>query len=145
MERLIDVDETTTAVVIAVQGFFILFFVVSPMVGSVMHAEARKRKNSVLVLGIMLLLFNLIFAGLTFVLQRWIGTPALNQAIAISSVLLAALVSILVGWYLSIYARRGPSLMEQELRYLASRDPASLAPFERQRMETLKRHFRRKI
>lgn len=144
MDQFIDVNEATAAVVIAVQGFFILFFVVSPLVGSVMHAQARRRKNSVLILGIMLLLFNLVFAGLTFILQRWVGDAALNQAIAISSIAVALMVSVVVGWYLSILARRMPSLLEQELRALAARDPATLAPFEQQRLETLKRHFRRR-
>jgi hypothetical protein len=143
---IINVDELAVAAAIAVQAVMVMFFVISPLMGSVMWAGARKRKNSVLVLSLSLLIFNLTFVGLTFLLQRAINDSSLDHAITFSSLAVAALLMFLSGRYL--YWVMSPSnpkdLMEAELRYYLQRDPATLTPWEKNRVETLKRYYRRK-
>ncbi len=144
MERFIDVNNLSLTLTLAVQGVVILFWVVSPFVGGIMAKGVKRRPNATLIIGLSLLVFNLLFVGLTYILQKARGDPNLNTAISVSSLAIALAVAMVLARYLNWMMKPAPSLMDEELRYLISRDQTSLAPFEQKRLEQLKKYYKRK-
>ncbi len=126
----------------AVQGILVLFFVVSPLMGTMMHRGIAKRSTLVLVTCVMALLGNLIYMGMVHILRTSIPKTAISDfAWIILSFLTAVSLTWLVGRYLYwlLNDHFEPAAWVTEYEELTEAD---MLPFDRRRKQEMERRKR---
>lgn len=132
----IDIDAAAAAVGVAVQGFFVLFFVISPIAGGVMHRQIKRRSTLILATMLALLAFNGLWVGLTYLLQQR-GTWSAAQILAVS--LAFALGSAVILFYGALAVFAEPEKPHEDVDRFEESDLS----FQSKRMERLKKRDKR--
>ena len=137
MDQFIDTNELAVAVAVAVQAFLVLFWIISPLMGSIMWKGIRRGPVFVLILMLSLLVFNILFVGLTYLLQQQMAdTPA-----GILAVTLTALIVIPSSAYAIWLNRDTDTGLQREIKHL-NQEHIVASPFEERRRERLKKKRR---
>jgi MFS family permease len=106
-------------VTIAILGFFVLFFIISPIVGGIMARRIGRRWAFSMITGSMVLTFSIVFVALFFfLLPNSLDLSAdqlsiISMAVAFGA---AAFVGVYARWWLGVDS--GPSLLEKEFEEL---------------------------
>ena len=135
-------DDTATKFAFAIQGILIIFFVVSPVVGKLLHKAVAKASSLVLIICTMLLLGNLIYMGMVYIAYPALPEGAIHEYVwIILSFGTAFSTSILVGRYMNWYLSDNfhGSIWAQEFENLAEED---MMPFDRRRKQEMERRKR---
>lgn len=135
-------DDLAFRVALGFQGTLVIFFMVSPLVGKMMHSAVAKVSNLVLIICTTLLVGNLIYMGMVY-----IGYPSLpdgtisNYVWIILSFCTAFSIAVLVGRYLNWYLSDNiqPGIWSQEFDNLADEE---MLPFDRLRKREMERRKR---
>lgn len=143
MDAFVDLDSLETMLIFGVQGILIIFWVISPIGGFIMARAIRQRSTSVLILAGMILIFNVLFVDLTYLLTteyEVTDDPALRIALAT-----ALIVSLLLGVFTLYLYRSEKSVLDQEMTNLINNETISsdFSP-QKRRQERLQRRARRR-
>jgi hypothetical protein len=125
--------------VFILQGFLVIFFVVSPLLGKFVHQSIAKASSMVLIVCTMLLIGNVVYMGMVYGIYSILPKGAIHQIIwAILSFATAFSLSILVGRYMSwmMSDNFNPAVWEQEYDDLTEAD---MMPFDRRRKQEMTR------
>lgn len=136
MSTLLDQHEALLALFAAVQGAFVLFFIISPLGGMMIGKGVKGRQGKILMLGIAFLVFNGVFAALTYLVQKRLSVDK-AVIIGISGAIVAALMAV---GYMRQFVGTGRSALAEELKTLKSDRPASSTFEERRRRRLKKKH-----
>ena len=140
MEQFIDVNDLGVTLVLAVQAFFVLFWIISPIMGAIMAKAIENRTNSAMALGAFLLVFNLTFVGMTYFIRKAIpeerlSTTPLNLLSIVGALALALIVGRYVLWVLT-----PPPLPSEDFDTYEG----GLLPFEERKRERLEKKLERR-
>ena len=135
-------SELATRIVFAMQGFLILFTVVSPIFGGLMHKAVAKASSLVLIVCTMLLVGNLVYMGMIYIAYPALPEDAIHPLIWIAlSFCTAFSITVLLGrymnWHLSdnfdaaIWTKEYDELTDEEMM-----------PFDRKRKREMERRKR---
>lgn len=124
---------------LVVQGVLVLFFVISPLMGKLIHQGIAKFSSLVLIVCTMFVVGNLSYMGMVYVIYRSLPPDIFNPFVWILlSFLVAFSLSLLVGrymnWYLSDNFNR--AIWTQEYDSLTDDE---MMPFDRRRKEEMER------
>lgn len=135
-------NNTAMQVVFAFQAMLIIFFVVSPVVGKLMHAAVAKASSLVLIVCSMILVGNLMYMGMVYVIYPIFPEGSIHPyAWIIMSFCCAFSVSILLGRYMNwmLSDNFNASIWADEYENLTEDD---MMPFDRKRKREMKRRKR---
>lgn len=140
MEAFQSLDTLGEAVVIALSGTLILFFIISPLAGFVMARQVAKQSTLVLVIGVMVAIADLTFTGIVYVGRATIAPADLSDfALYGIGIAVGFIVAWPVGRYLAWVIADAPRYDPSgELRHLQNPD-VSLMPAQRKRIERLQK------
>lgn len=138
----LQIDTLMITLVAAVQAFFVLFFIISPIAGMLMGHAIKKRASLVIMTMLSLLAFNLAFIGTAYTLD----TTTLNVTLNESSRLVIALAvafgaAVFVLYTAALFLAEPGSLMEDPDHMPDL--PASGLSFEQKRKERLQKRGKR--
>lgn len=125
--------------VLVLQGFLVVFFVVSPLMGKLVHQSIAKASSMVLIVCTMLLIGNVIYMGMVYGIYRILPKGTIHQIVwAILSFATAFSLSILVGRYMSwmMSDNFNSAVWKQEYDDLTEVD---MMPFDRRRKQEMAR------
>lgn len=127
---------------LAVQGFLVLFFVISPLMGNLIHKGVARRSTQVLVVCVMALIGNLVYMMMVHLLRQFVPVTAISDfAWIVLSFLTAMSISWLIArylhWLLSDNFELAPWVTEYE-----ELTDADMLPFDRRRKQEMERRKR---
>lgn len=132
-------NELALKLALAVQGVLVLFFVVSPLMGGLIHRQVAKRSTLVMVVAVMALIGNLIYMAMVHIARRHIPETAISDfAWILMSFLTAFSISWLVARYLYWILSDNfyPAEWVREYEELTDED---MLPFDRRRKQEMER------
>jgi len=135
-------DDLATRVALAVQGFLILFFVISPLMGKLIHTGIDKFSSLVLIVCTMFIVGNLSYMGMVYAVYPLIPDGVIHPLAWITlSFFTAFSLSVLVGRYMNWYFSDNinPAVWVQEYEELTEAD---MMPFDRRRKREMERRKR---
>lgn len=140
-QPFIDFNDLAAQLAFAVQGFFVLFLVISPVMGYLMARQIANRTNQVIVWSVMVLLLNGVMMGGYVILRDHIPDEYLaDWMLAALTSVGGASSSILVGKYLRWWLEPpGPSEFEREF---AQMKPEDMSPIDIRRQQEIERRHR---
>lgn len=127
---------------LAVQGVLVLFFVISPVMGSLIHRGVAKRSTLVLVVCTMIVIGNLVYMGMVYIVRQTIPQSVIPDLIwIILSFCTAFSISVLIGRYLNwlLGDHEIPAVWVREYEELSEAD---MMPFDRRRKREMERRKR---
>jgi len=142
MERFIDTNELGLAVVYAVQGFLLLFFVISPIGGAFIAGKIRRRSTSVIIMACLAIIFNVLFVGLTYLLQDRDTLP--EQSALLVGLAAAIIITAILGGLTFWLYHDEQSAIEQERHNIAFDNAGSDFSFQQRRQKRLKKRAKRR-
>jgi hypothetical protein len=121
MDEFVDSNGVLFTLVLAVQGVFVLVFLIAPLGGFLFTKGVQKKADLTLILGVMLLTFNGLFAGITYFLQNRVAEGTVSdQTAAILGLIVGVAIAGMVGMYLrSLFIYQPPTALDLELEMLA--------------------------
>ena len=143
-----EMTELPMMVIMAVLGYFVIFFVVSPIGGFLLNREISKRTNTVIIVCVTLGLFNIIFVGIAFALPlMYPEDEVLSSWSGIIGFIAGLLVAVSVGMYLNYLdeSTNSKTALEEEMKNI-DREPEEdelRFTFENNRRERLKKRKKR--
>jgi len=143
MDIFVDFNEMEQMLILAVQGILIIFWVISPIGGFVMARAIHRRSTSVLILAGMLLMFNVVFVGLTHLLTTQYDIA--NDTATLIALLTAFSVTLLLGGFTLYLYRNEKSAIDDELRNLINNtETNSDFHYQQRRQERIRRKSSRR-
>jgi predicted permease len=134
-------------VIMGVIGYFIIFFVVSPVGGFLLQREVDKRTAAVVIFGVSLGIFNIIFVGIAFFLPlMYPEDEVLANWSGIVGFLAGLIVSVFVGMYMTYLDESGSkTALEEEMENIDKelQEDELRFTFEDNRRERLKKRKKR--
>lgn len=123
---------------VAVQGFFVLFFVVSPILGGIVARQVGKSSTAVMVWSIGFLVLVVVNFGLNFGLRLLLPISFLsNEAIAVLSSVSATALALLSARYAkNLFGEYDDTFARQLHQKMIEED---MLPFDKRRQEWQKR------
>ena len=135
-------DNLGIQVALAFQGMLILFFFISPFVGGLIHRGIAKASSLVLIVCSMLLIGNLVYMGMVYVVYRLLPVGVIHPFVwIILSFATAYSLAVLIGRYLNwlMSDNYDPAVWVKEYEALSDAD---LMPFDRRRKQEMERRKR---
>lgn len=132
-------EDFATKFALALQGFLVIFFVISPMMGKLIHHSIAKASSLVLIVCTMLLIGNLVYMGMVYVVYRLLPEGAIHEIVwSILSFGMAFSLSVLVGRYMNWMMSDNiePAVWVKEYEDLTEAD---MMPFDRRRKQEMER------
>lgn len=132
-------DDIAVKFTFALQGILVMFFVVSPLMGKLIHHGVAKASSLVLVVCTMLLIGNLMYMGMVYIVYRLLPAGVIHQLIWIimsfcASVSVATLIGRYMNWMMSDNFKA--AVWTQEYEDLTEAD---MMPFDRRRKREMER------
>ena len=126
MSEFIDTNGLLFTVMLVAQGVLVLFFFIAPLGGFLVTRGVEKKADLTLILGVMLLTFNGLFAAVTYYLQNRVAEDTVSdQAAGVIGLLVATTATGMVGLYLrSLLIYEPPTALDIELEMLAQDEDA---------------------
>lgn len=135
-------SEAAQRFALALQGILVVFFVISPMMGKLLHQGVARYSSLVLVVCTMFIVGNLSYMGMVYIIYPELPPDSIPPLVWIMLSFLAAMsLSVLVGrymnWFLSdkmdntFYVKEYDNLSE-----------ADMMPFDRRRKREMERRKR---
>jgi hypothetical protein len=129
-QEFLNTDDIGVKLAIAVNGFFVLFFLISPLLGGVIHRGVRNRWALSVGTAMALLVFNIVFLGLNYLLRgaftrEMATTPQLVDPITITGLIAGLIAGLLVGAGLWWYFTKPPSQLDREAAALQASEITS--------------------
>lgn len=145
MDSILGMEISSSDVGLAVMGTLVLFFVISPALGYMMAREVQRRPLVIFVIGVMLLLSNVTFGALVYVLPRTLPESTSSTLIILISLGAGFLLALAVGAYLSWSFAPPGSAVQDERKNIAKATytEGQLNSFQEKRLERLKRRDKR--
>ena len=137
-----DIDAMMIALSLAVQAFFVLFFVISPIAGMLMGQVIKKRSSLVVMTMLSLLTFNLTFVGVLYFLNGETLSDTFTDSSQLIIGLAAAFVVALFTLYGSAMFLAEPEKMTENITQMQDSRTADFG-FQQRRMERLKKRGKR--
>jgi len=140
-QPFINPNELAEKLAFAVRWLFLLFFIISPIMGYLMARQIAKRSNQVIVWSVMVGLLNVIMAGGYFILREQIPVDRLpDWTLAALTSVGGTCISLLAGKYLKWWLEPpGPSEFEREFLNLK---PEEMSPLDVRRVQEMERRRR---
>jgi len=129
-------------IALAVQGILVIFFIISPLMGKLIHQGVAKFSSLVLIVCSMFIVGNLTYMGMVYGVYRLVPDGTIHPLLWITlSFFVAFSLSILVGRYLNWYFSDNfnPAVWVQEYEELTDAD---MMPFDRRRKREMERRKR---
>jgi hypothetical protein len=131
--------EIATKFAFALQGTLVIFFVISPLMGKLIHHGVAKVNTQVLVVCTMLLIGNLTYMGMIYIVYPLLPQGAIHEIVWImlsfsASCSLALLIGRYINWMLNDNLE--PAVWVQEYENLTEAD---MMPFDRRRKREMER------
>lgn len=135
-------NDIATRLIFAMQGFLILFVVISPAIGKLMHQAIARASSLVLIVCTMILVGNLIYMGMIYVAYPALPDDAIHPYIwVILSFCTSFSITILLGRYLNWQLSDNFSAAIWTKEYEELTDDEML-PFDRKRKREMERRKR---
>ena len=146
MQQFINTNDLFVTILLVVQAVLILFFVVSPIGGALIARGIAKKTDHFLMLAVMLMVFNGVFAGVTYYLQTQLDEATLTDTVAsLIGVGAALFVSLPVGlWLFSHLGQYQSDLLKAERDHLDDDEFRPSTIFEEKRRERLRRKYKKR-
>ena len=133
----VDATTFTEQVAFAVGGFFLLFFVISPIVGMLIHRWIRKRATWVFIACVVTFLIQVLTIGLFYILRFRFFIPLPDIPLLLLCGTFALVASLLSGRYLAWWLDgEEKSLLQVEFESLTEEE---MLPFDHRKRAHLKR------
>ena len=131
--------DVATKFAFAVQGTLVVFFVISPMMGKLIWHGIAKASSLVLIVCTMLLIGNLVYMGMVYIVYRWLPEGAIHEIIWIvmsfsTSISLSLLLGRYINWMMNPNFKS--AIWVQEYEDLTEAD---MMPFDRRRKREMER------
>lgn len=145
MDSILGMEISSSELGLVVAGTMLLFFVISPAMGYMMARQVRRRPLVIFVIGVMLLLSNVTFGALVYLLPRTLPESTSSTVIILISLGAGFLLALAVGAYLSwTFAPPGSAVQDERKNIAkATYTHGQLNSFQEKRLERLKRRSKR--